>query len=765
MKTTPLQLCLGCGAWQETTAACRNCNSERLISATSVGGVDQRTGTKINGSAVRILLDIEARSDGMVRATRLYTNRLAPIRHDKSLLSTLDSEVRTHLSGRTMTPAAWAGLHAASCGHVTDAVVRLLRPRWPGNPRISQVPVELSFRLLNLNPAARAPAEEFPWLEVIALDAAVAQAATSLKSGDVKANRYGTVLSLDDGGDRLQFGLRVPVEALVADVVLCSKVNPSEVLAKFDVSTFLARDRLTPVVDARLPAPVLWRLSPQREDLLAAAELKAHFHGLEKPIRVEIPCGDLGRRETLVDVFLDLGSTTTKYIIRVGDELSTPQMKRTARLTDEWSLPRYNKAKFLDDGTGAEWSNWITELLPALRRYAARTHRGHLRSVHLTVPQSGLLDVAALSRAIAARKTTTFSETRRLDDDALRVLVERASVDAVGFEVGGQVVVLTPEHEAVARHYLAPLGVLRKVASSYHQTYSDHEANRSYQTKQRSDWDRKRAEQKKYDDRSFLWRVFHNRPAGPTGACPGVESAIESPAAWMKRLVDKPELLDRIVLLDAGGLSLDIAVFESNVLVPVCSKSDATCGGEAVTREFAKLLGVALNTLEDGTREKAGLGDRWTNSANTTALSWDERFGRFGGRRQKAYKDSTQTIYSPAVVDLANALAKRWRSDGSSRCTILLTGGGSQNPHFQELVAGHIAEVGLEADVVDARKLQDLLDEARSFKHPLSDLASPSVNLFTTTHGWALDEVQGSERMAYDKYAVVGGLLAGAQKP
>jgi hypothetical protein len=81
----------------------------------------------------------------------------------------------------------------------------------------------------------------------------------------------------------------------------------------------------------------------------------------DKTVRVEVPCGDLGRRDRLVDVFLDLGSTTTKYIIRVGDRLSTPQVKRTARLAEEWSLPRYDKAKVLADGTGAEWSKWIAE--------------------------------------------------------------------------------------------------------------------------------------------------------------------------------------------------------------------------------------------------------------------------------------------------------------------------------------------------------------------------------------------------------------------
>lgn len=765
MTATPWWLCLGCGAWQEATSGCRVCNSARLISAVAVGTVDERTGMRFDGSAVRVLLDIEARSDGGVRATRLYTDRLAPIRHDTSLLGALEHEVRARLDSRTVADVArWADLHAATRVHVLDAVDRLLRPRWPGRPSASQVPVELSFRLLNLNPDASTPADAFPWLEVVALDEAVARAAPSLKSGDVKADLYGTTLSLDDGGDRLRLGLRVPVEALVGGVALCPKGKPSTVLAEFDVSTFLARERMSPVLDVRLTAPVLWGLSAPPDGSPPAAELRARFRGIEdKTVRVEVQCGDLGRRDALVDVFLDLGSTATKYIIRVGDRLSTPQVKRTARLAEEWSLPRYDKAKVLADGTGAEWSKWIAELLPALRRYAAREHRGHLRSVHLTVPQSGPLDVTALSSAVAQRHAIPTPAGSHLDFATLRALIERAGADAVGFAAGGQVVVLTPEHQAVARHYLAPLGVLYKAASQYHQSFRTREAERAYQTERRKEWDRKRAQQDEYDESFFLWRWLNTRPAGPTGSRPTIASGIESPADWMQRLVGHPELLYRIVLLDAGGLSLDMAVLESNVLVPGCSKSDASCGGEAVTRELANRLSVASITSEDGTRQKALLGDRWTNPANTSSLSWDDRFGRFGGRQQRAYREVTRTIYSAAVGELASAIAQRWRKGGSSRCTVLLTGGGSRNPHFQELVAEQVAEAGLEADVVDARGLQDLLDEARSFKQPLPDLVSPSVNLFTTVHGWALGEVQGSERMAYDKYAVVGGLLAGAQ--
>ena len=764
MTTNSWWLCLGCGAWQQVTSNCLRCSSPRVVPAKTVGSIDGRTGQKIDGSSVRVLIDIEARSDGAVRATRLHTDRLTPIRHDEALLVRLDNEVQVRFKESTANASMWSDLHAASRVHVIDAVDRLLRPRWPGKPRESEVPIDVSFRLLNLDPNRNEPDAELPWLEVVTLDAAVERAAKKLRPGDVKGNLYGSLLSLDDGGDRLRLGLRVPAEAVVKGMTLSPSGSPTKVLARFEESAFLARDVLTSVLDTRLPASVLWHLSPQHEAGTSSVELRAQLRGIEaKPIRVSVPCGDLGNRTRLVDVFLDLGSTTTKYIVRVGDQLSKPQVKRTAKLADEWSLPRYEKARLLSDITGAGWASWVAALLTSLRRYAALEHRGYLRCVHLTVPQSGRLDVAALSRAVASRSNAP-TERSGLDTASICQLIDKAGVEAVGFALGHQVVVLTPEHEALALHYLAPLKVLHQAAASYHRSFSKREEERAYQTERRKDWDRKKAEQHDHDNSFFLYRWFSTRPAGPSGTRPSVSSSLASPADWMQRLRAHPELLDRVVLLDAGGLSMDIAALESSVLVQTCSKSDATCGGEAVSQEFARRLGVNNITSEDGTRQKARLGDQWTNPANVPGLPWDERFGRFGGRHQRAYREVTHTIYQQALTNLATAIAGRWKNARGARCTVLLTGGGSRNPHFQEVVADCLAGAGLEADVVDARGLQGLLDEARSFKHPLPALASTPVTLFSTVHGWALREVRGSERMAYDKYAVVGGLLSGAQR-
>lgn len=758
--------CLGCGAWQASKNSCQICNSLRLVSAADVGNVDESTGTKLDSSAVRVLVDVEVRSNGEVRATRLCTARLTPILHDGALLSALDGEVRTRLGAHVSEEAAWAALHVAARDHVRDAVSRALPSRWTSRAGASQLPVELGFRLLNLKADGRATAASYEWLEVVPFNDALKRATARLKPGDVKAELYGSVLSLADGGDRLQLGLRVSVEAAVSQVVLCPTDKPSEVLAKFESSTFLARDQMTRVLDTRISAPALWRLAPQSKGSPLEAELRVHLQGLEeKPDCTKVPCGDLGLRSTLVDVFLDLGSTTTKYIVRVGDSLTPPQTKRTARLAEEWSLPRYEKAKLLADKSGAEWCKWITALLPALRRYAAREHKGYLRSVYLTLPQSGDLDVAELSKAIVASNTASSRGGRSLNDSAVRALIERAGVDAVGFAVGGQVVVLMPEHEAVARHYLEPLQVLHEAAGQYHRSFKTKEEERTHQQRRQTEWDKKRAEQKEYDDSFFLWRWINDRPEGPSGKRPKVDDSLTSPAAWMSRLAAHPELLSRVVILDVGGLSLDIAVLDSNKLVSASSKSDTACGGEKISRKLAEQLKRTFSDAdsEKWTLEKARLGNIWSTAADPSSMPMDERFRRFGGPTQRAYYEVTRELSQKALNELVSSLSAHWGGAGS-RCSVFMTGGGSRNPHFRDLVDEQFAAKGLVADVVDARALQDLIDEARSFPLPLPELSSKSVELFTTVHGWAHQGIKGANTMAYDKYAVVGGLLTGAQK-
>ena len=746
--------CLACGAWQQRTSPCDVCNSKRLTPAESVGSIDTSTGTTIDSGAVRVLIDIELRSDGQIRASRLYTERLAPIRHDTRLLSELDKKVRDRLVNRVNVSVAWAELHASLTELVTKAVGDLIRPRLL--TKDSKVDVELSIRLLQLNQNLNLPPNLlFPWLEVITLKDALARVNALLKLDELKTELYGSRLSLNEGGERLQLGICAPIELVVDQVTLCLKDKPSEVLEEFNASTFLVRERMTSVLDVRLKSPTLWRLSPSSSAKTPAVELQVSFQGVkDKTLRVDVPCGDLGLRETLVDVFLDLGSTTTKYITRVGEQLSPARTKSTNKLSEEWSLTPYDKKRLLSDGTAGEWSRWIATLLPALRRYAAREHRGYLRRIHLAIPQSGPLNVNALSSAVAQRQLYA-PIANGLNATAINALRERAISDAVGFEAGGKVVCLVPEHKAVANHYLEPIRVLQDVAKNYKELYKKNEDDKKSKEAKKVEWNNQRKKKDDYDKKGIIHQIFNKSPV--VGVEPIIPESLMTPTEWMERLIKYPDILNSVLILDVGGLSVDIAVLESETIHADYSKSDISCGGEQVTRKFSEQLEMPYMTSEEGTREKGRLGVAWS-TPNTAHLPIENRIARFGGRQQRAYREASLNLYDSVISDILGVVARYWKGKNRSHCIIILTGGGSRNPHFQDVVSEKIAGAGLDTYIIDANYLYNTINQARNFKEPLPDLNSPSIKLFTDVHSWA--QVQGAEYMSYDKYAVLGGLLA-----
>lgn len=744
-------LCLACGRWQRTVASCGGCGWSRLAATDEVGSMNA-TGECIDGSTIRVLLDIEARSDGSVHASALHTDRLAPIRYNAILLRDLGGEEALRLPRTSPDVQAWHDLRAIARRHISRAVDELVRPRWPGRAPRADTPVEVCIRALVLDPQRSDWASGLPWVEVVPLQAALQLAGRDLADGALALDLHETVLSLDEGGNRLRVSaLCSSGELMTTNAELWAEGLELGRICRWEDSTFLHRDRAMPIVDGQLPAIALWHLAP-RGGVRPSAELRMHVLGRDRPVCAEVPCGDLGDRDRLVDLYLDLGSTTTKYVVQVGSALELPQLKRTAMIASEWGLPPYDKARLLGDPTGKAWCTWVDELVRALRAFVAKKHRGYLRSVHLTLPQSGSLPVALM----AAQLNRPIETPTPLDGAAIRSLLATIATETVE----PRLLALHSEHEAIACHYLEPLRVLRQAAQSFHGTHTNHERNRASQRARQAEWEARKEAQGEFERRNWFYRIFHSRPDGPAGDRPSVVESLVSPADWMRRLLANSDLLDCVVLLDAGGLSLDIAVLESRKLVDELSRSDATCGGEAVTAEFARRLQTGDLDSEDGTREKARLGALWCNYDNDSSLSIDDRFRRFGGRDQRTYHAVTRDIYDVTVRSVMSGCGARWQGT-RRRCTMLLTGGASRNPHFFELVEECAKSAGLDAWILDAALLANLLNEASAFEHPLPELHAPAIELFRTVHAWAMREVRGSDRMAYDKYAVVGGLLAG----
>jgi len=303
---------------------------------------------------------------------------------------------------------------------------------------------------------------------------------------------------------------------------------------------------------------------------------------------------------------------------------------------------------------------------------------------------------------------------------------------------------LAAEHELLAIHYLSVIMIIQKAAKGYLGRYEGHEDERYKQKVALAEYDRKAAAHRAYEDKSFLLRWFSAEPERPSGERPKVADSIADPTTWMRELIRHPAQLDQVIILDAGGLSLDIAVMEGGRLVSALSCSDTTCGGEAISREIGD-----HKIGDSGTRYKANLGLQWRQNPDSRDVA-----------QQCEYREVSTRLYRQALASLFTRLAERW--ENAPACCVLLTGGGSRNPHLGDYIAEALGSVHLQATVVDAFLLQNLIQEARAFPEPLADLDSPTILRFEETLGWSKRREQ-QELVRYDRFAVIGGMYASTE--
>ena len=367
------------------------------------------------------------------------------------------------------------------------------------------------------------------------------------------------------------------------------------------------------------------------------------------------------------------------------------------------------------------WSDWLARALPALRHWVAQEHATFLGDVIVSLPTTKRLDVDRLAHAIRDQENGPLALSVR------EHLVCSGTVH------------LAPEHALLARHYLDVLGVLQSSAKAYSKRFKSQEDLRTAQMSKRNSWESQDAALQQYKSKFFLARWFSKKPRGPSGSRPTISSALTDPEAWMRDLIERPEQLDRVLLLDAGGLSLDIAALEGHRLVRELSHSFDGCGGEELSRRIGR-----GQTGPQGTRHKAQLGLRWQDAPNPR------------DPQQREYIAATRDLYEPELGSLLRDLGARWRRSRAS--VVLLTGGGSRNPHLRDLVGELTVAEGLQPTVADAPYIQEMLRQARLFPEPLPELESPTVHRFQETQTWS-ERRERQPWARYDKFAVVGGML------
>lgn len=729
---TQSQMCQACGHWQRTLEdeVCAVCQWPCLARCT----------LNTDRVGLRVLVDAELRSNRTWHVTGITTLRVGALFNHAIILQRLNEEGLRSLLGRTVNGGAafpswssWNLFREFAQLLLTDELNSLVRRSWESLQQPSPVRVLVSIRATLLDPDVDlAEGDSVPsWFKVVPFDAAAAAAAAKLSDGEVTINVGRSEVSVASGGDRIEVAVRSPIEILIQE---CRVVSGDNTLFVAPLTRVVRRDSLTALPPISLPAEAVRGFAANGA---SGGELLLSVRGTEKRFATPIPVGELPAFSAVADIFLDLGSTNTKWALRLEGKEPNEHDQDTATLTEVWGIDAYRKSVLLSDATGERWSEWVARALPALRHWVGREHDAYLRNVHLSLPSTNQFDVIALGK--------TLRDTARPGDGASRSpkdALRRATTENL---VSQGVVILTPEHELLAAHYLGVLRILQEAAQAYAGRFKSHEARRADQAQRKKVWDSRQAAVRDYESRWFGYRWFNDRPAGPSGSRPSVDAKITNPAEWMNDLVEHPEQFDHVVLLDAGGLSLDLSILEKHELVRALSRSDTGCGGEAISSRIGR-----HEIGPRGTRYKAQLGLRWSPARDLSDPA------------QREYRDATRELYGPVLMPVIRTLGKtRWEK--SPHCCVLLTGGGSRNPHLAEYISELASDTGLRANVVDAPTVQDLIRQAREFPDVLQELGSDAVRRFEATQVWS-ERRERQPLARYDKFSVVGGMWAQGDK-
>lgn len=715
------RICEACGHWQRASSGteCSACQWPRLV-VIGPSGVSA-------GNSLRVLVETEFRSDGSCTLSRVSTARLPYALDLPGLKQRLLQEGAGSLSRKVdglPSLRDWEQFRDVARTVLAYELNKLIRDNWPAPTAPSDAAVVVSIRAHLLDPDAAVSEAAIPtWLEIVPFHTAAAAAAAKLRDDAFEVDCSRTRIGFSPGGERIEATLKSPSELLIESCEVHSAPSSAGVrpVWKGSLTRVVRRNQRTAMPLAALSADAVRGLASDG-GAPSTGEFRLFVRGRPTPIAAQLPSSELPAFGSVADLLLDLGSTTTKWALRFDGRETIEHDQDTLSLTESWGVEAYRKAELISDATGERWCEWVARTLPALRRWVGREHNAYLRNVHVSLPTTDRLDVNRLG-----------GEVR----DGAKHLLRAASTEHL---VASGRVVLVPEHELVAAHYLSVLRILQNAARDYLNRFEGHENKRQRQQSAQASHDAKARACREYDDKFFIVRWFSSEPERPSGHRPTIDSQIAGPADWMRKLIAHPEQLDHVVLLDAGGLSLDISVLEKHALVAALSHSDSSCGGEAISGRIGRKEGGPR-----GTRYKAQLGLRWRDSHDLSDTA------------QREYRGTTRALYERPLKRLFTALGARWTS--TQYCSVLLTGGGSRNPHLADHVVELAGAAGLDVTVVDAPVVQSLIRQAREFPEPLADLDSPPIKRFEEAQRWS-ERRERQPLARYDKFAVVGGMRA-----
>ena len=699
-------VCEACGHWQMAlpeSRLCGACGWSKVLPA-----ID---GDPLN-HGFRILVDASLRSDGTWSAA-IRAPRLIQLIGATDLISLIENRLARYTSpGHFPSESSWA-LCRRDIGR--DAVQKLAS-KLDGvdleKEGFSRPPVSVSFRCALVDRDIVYPPELPRWVVCTPFHEASEVTAQNLDEGGLAVHDISEI-GFDERSDKLSLKFKAK-HSVVVDGVDVTDSSGDRLLQRFRRTVLAPREETVRITDLQLRAEVIRKMAAPDY----VGRLLIRLKGRKQPL----PCGVLPHvsqaphEACTASLFLDLGSTSSKWALELQTGTTvklTAHLQDSSALTKQLGLDEYRKADVIraDSVAIGNWTKWWADAVPALRYWVGREHGAYLKEVNLSVP-------VARSSAASRDKPliATLNEDPPLNTTRRLHLVEPATLR------------FSPEHELIADHYLAPLRVAEEAALEYVKIV----AERADEVEAWNDaLDRTRA----YKDRPWWKRLFGERPVGPEGRRP---EQLPSPTREVESLAERVGQLNRVLILDAGGLSLDVAVVENGVVTAELGHSLGECGGEALScRIGRKRVG------KEGTRYKAQLG-----------LLAD---ASHSDPKQREYREQTQALYGVGLNPIFEQLGKRWQA--KRRCIALLTGGGSKNPYFVEMITEMAKSRKLEMWPVDASTLDAIVDACEELVAGIgSDLDARDISRFREVLEWS-QKREIHSTASWDQFAVIGGML------
>jgi len=506
----------------------------------------------------------------------------------------------------------------------------------------------------------------FPWLFIKDFSKAVSHNASNLGQNDFKVD-YGATNILENDYSLELF-------ATSEQSVLVSTVNlmrGTSVYKTFTTEYFLEKSTRTKIVAIELDAQCLYELSMGVNEY----HFLIYLRGKQSPFKVKFPRHSL-RTLDVGDLYLDIGSTTTKFFVVSDGEVIQSQFKGTAQFFTDMSSDIYDKRHLLKSPD--KWKSWIQQFLPKVRKWLLTSGSPpvYLRDLFVTIPVEN------------DRKVKTFK--------SIEATIQKEQEDLLGsFQVHF-------EHKALENAYIPILKELMRQGSEYNEVRNAEQVVIDKKNNQkRKAYENAKAKREKYKSYGFFKKLFSSKPPKPSKPT-YQRNTKQKLISSIQELLEGSDALKRVVILDAGGLSTDVSILESQsgqYQKLSASKSFVECGGEQLSSQIGR-----KKTGEAGTKYKMTLTQKYEKGLKDKKLT--------------EYKTQTAVVYESMLDETFTFVRKKW---GRKSFYVLTIGGGNDNPYLQELMRAKLDEHNLKSTVLTIRDFNSFISDAQSFGLHLSD--------------------------------------------